>query len=110
MMTIDIDNPSGLVCTLTPLEVKQRRAEMRKKLLPSVISYHLEKLSLELTFSDEKSIRDELEQFVSLEQQCCGFLDFTISSSDSKLTLNIQGPSGSESTLMVFADAVSVCS
>ena len=77
---------------------------MRQKLLPHVTGWQLNGRNLTITFPNKKITRDEVEHFVELEQQCCGFLSFTISEQAEKLNLDVQGPEGSEAVLKLFAE------
>ena len=95
-----------LACSLTDAEVSERRAAARARLLPHVLDCRLNGLELLMEFPDVGALRSELETFVDIERQCCGFLDFAISSSGEKLTIRVAGPEGSQSTLQLFADAV----
>ncbi len=106
-MTTDTNDSIELACSLTDAELRERRAMMRKALLPHVVDCRLRGLELARVFSNVEASRSEVEQFVDLERQCCGFLTFTISPPGEKLTLNIEGPEGSQSTLKVLAEAAS---
>lgn len=106
-MTSDTNDSIELACSLTDAELRERRAMIRKALLPHVVDCRLSGLELAMDFSNVEAVRSDVEQFVDLERQCCGFLTFTISPPGEKLTLNIEGPEGSQSTLKVFAEAAS---
>ena len=106
-MRTNTNDSIELACSLTDTELRERRAMMRKALLPHVVDCRLRGLELAMVFSNVEALRSEVEQFVDLERQCCGFLTFTISPPGEKLTLNIEGPEGSQSTLEVFAEATS---
>ncbi|MGI9285548.1 MAG: hypothetical protein ACR2P1_09175 [Pseudomonadales bacterium] len=106
-MTDDTNDSIELACSLTHAELRERRAMMRKLLLPYVVDYRLAGRELALEFSMLRALRSKIEQFVELERQCCGFLTFTISPSGEKLTLKIEGPEGVQSTLNAFAEAAS---
>lgn len=106
-MTADTNDAIDLACSLTDAELRERRSMARKALLPHVVDCRLSGLELTMVFSNVEALRSELEQFVDLERQCCGFLTFTISPPGEKLTLNIEGPEGSQSILKEFAEAAS---
>jgi len=55
-----------------------------------------------LKFDDCKVVRSEVNDFVALERQCCGFLNFTISSPEEVLSLSITGPDGSQDTIKAW--------
>ena len=94
-----------VACSLTDAEYKERRFEMRQQLIPHITRIEHSELSLLLAFNDTKVARSEVMTFVDLEQQCCGFLNFVVSPSGEQLTLTIDGPEGSQSTLKAFAVA-----
>lgn len=94
----EFNSPS---CSLTEAELKQRRADVRRDLVPHVASVARHPGEVELTFDAE--IRSTVEDFVSLEQQCCGFLSFTLAPAGEPLVLTVQGPEGSGATLDMFA-------
>ncbi len=106
-MRTNTNDSIELACSLTETELRERRAMMRKALLPHVVDCRLSGLELAMVFSNVEALRSEVEQFVDLERQCCGFLTFTISPPGENLTLNIEGPEGSQSTLKVLAEAAS---
>ena len=107
-MTNNANKSIEVACSLTDVKLRERRAMARKVLLPHVIDCRLTGLKLALVFSDLEALRSDVEQFVELERQCCGFLTFTISPPGEKLTLNIEGPEGSLPTLKIFVEAASV--
>ena len=78
---------------------------VRKELLADVVECRLTGRQLVLEFRE--AVRSNVEQFVDLERQCCGFVTFTISPPGEKLTLNVEGPEGAESTLSALAEALS---
>ena len=95
----------SLACTLTDAELRERRATMRRILLPHVLACHSRDLELTMNFPNRESIREELDAFVDFERRCCAFLDFSITSTGENLLLTISGPDGSESTIRAFAEA-----
>ncbi len=92
-------------CSLSDNGRADRRALMRKSLLPHVANCELDGRTLSMAFANRAGLRSDLEAFVDLERQCCGFLSFSVSSQENRLMLTIEGPAGSESTLHLFADA-----
>ena len=106
-MTADTDDSIELACSLTDAELRERRAMMRKALVPHIVDCRLTGCELVLEFSNSQALRSKVEQFVDLERQCCGFLAFTLSPPGEKLTLKIEGPEGTQSTLSMFAEAIS---
>jgi len=98
-----------IACTLTNEEYKKRRTSIRQDLWPHLINASLQNLELVLEFTNNESMRQQVEHFIWLERQCCGFLTFNISPQGKPLILSIIGPEGSQSTLAkAFKEANSV--
>ena len=97
-------------CSLNDSEFHERRALGRRTLLPQVTASKRIQDGLILTFVGDEFLRSDLETFVSLERQCCGFLEFTISSDiagpDSPIELRIVGRPEAAATIEMFAQAV----
>jgi hypothetical protein len=100
-------HPATLACSLNDTDFRERRALMRKTLLPSVTSSKRTANGLHLSFANTEELCGDLETFVHLERQCCGFLTFTVTpqpaSADAPLTLLIEGPSEASATIEMFA-------
>ena len=62
--------------------------------------------ALRLTFRSAAGLKQEIEEFVRLEQQCCGFLTFTLTTGKEGLDLHIQGDANSAAVLDMFVDAL----
>ena len=89
-------------CSLTAEKLRMRRTNLRSTLVPRVVQ--IERLSdgFRIQFDDSVSLRKQVEEFVSLEQRCCGFLSFAISPPDECLVLSIQGPPEASGALELF--------
>jgi len=77
-----IDKKSEIACSLNDDEFHKRRALSREYFRNSVISLKRSELTLSLKFKQTPTLRTDIESFIELEQQCCGFLTFTISPKD----------------------------
>ncbi len=99
-------NSSEFACSLTGDEFRKRRAMARKFLVPHIIKTEKLASGLRLTFPDTDALRSRVDNFVSLERQCCGFLAFAVTPPGEGLSLTIEGPSEALPTLEMFAAAV----
>jgi hypothetical protein len=79
---------------------------MREALHPHLLRSKRTAPGLTLIFPDTDALRAQLEAFVDLERQCCGFLTFTISSEHEAMMLSIEGPAEAEGTIEMFADLI----
>lgn len=89
-------------CSLTPEEQRIRRRVIRASILPHVTSVASIPDGLRIEFATHKKLRDTLEEFIELEQSCCGFLNFALSPSSDLLCLHIKGPSDAEDVIEIF--------
>ena len=96
-----------LACLLTDAQMTARRILARDALLAHVAECRLNDLELIVEFADAQEIRSEVERFIELEKQCCGFLSFAVSPPGGRLTVRIEGPAGSQPVLRLLADALS---
>ena len=96
-------------CSLTAPELRERRALARASLVPHVITAVRSQEVLTVTFAASNAMRAQIESFVSLERQCCGFLDFDVSeqAGDRWLLLTVTGPAEAED-VMALMEAVLV--
>ena len=79
-------------CSLTTEDLRVRRIDIRSTLVPRIVQTERLFDGLRIKFDDSVSLRKQVEEFVSLEQKCCGFLSFAISPPDEGLVLSIHGP------------------
>ena len=100
---------SGVVevaCSLTDAELRHRRALVRKQLIPHILETEEIQHGLVLRFLESDEVRFEVERFVSLEQQCCGFLTFSITPTIKGLELTIEGPEEAGKVIRSFIDGI----
>jgi hypothetical protein len=79
-----------IVCTLSPTAMAPRLAQIRSLTQQHLQAYQLECSNLTLTY--DLAASDELRQIVSLERECCAFLDFEIRARADAVELYITGP------------------
>ena len=87
---------------------RDRRKFVRESLIPKILETEKSATGLQLVFEDTDSVRSDVELFVELESQCCGFLNFEIASRSEGLVLTIEGPPEANEFLSKFID-VSRC-
>ena len=76
---------------------------MRETLTPHVVSTDTPDNGLRLVFPRTRVLRQQLEALVRMEQECCGFLSFELTTQHKSITLTIEGPPQAKETLMMFA-------
>ena len=96
----------GLFCTLTPTQLRERRAFVRRALIPRVRGSNSLERGLDVYFDAGDGLPDLIEEFVALEQSCCAFLDFEIEQSGTGFTLSIRGPAEADAVLGMFRDGL----
>lgn len=105
-----LDEGAAIACTLNDAELSERRALARRTLLPQIIISQRISNGLTLTFTNSEANRENVETFVRLERECCGFLTFTLTPdtgpANESLVLTIQGPPEAAATMEMFARAV----
>jgi len=99
-------NAPEIACSLTDEEFQARRAAAREALLPHILETKELECGLKLTFPDNDTLRSNVESFVCLERQCCGFLTFAVTPPEVGLTVTIKGPPEAQATLDLLATAV----
>jgi len=97
---------TSLACSLNDDEYRERRAMVRKSLLPHILDTRPLEAGLLILFPDTGPIRADVETFARLERECCGFLNFTVKQTDEGLTLAIEGSPEAQSMIETFAKAV----
>ncbi len=100
-----LDADAAIACSLNDQEFRDRRALVRRTLLGHVNGFKRNGDTLTLQFEEGEKFRADLEHFVSLERQCCGFLTFAISDAP-RNELQISGPPGASATIDMFAAAI----
>ncbi len=104
-----LDAGQALACSLNDDAFRERRALARRTLLPKLHSMHRNADGVNLTFADCASLENQLSEFVDLERQCCGFLNFSIERTTTNgvpmLRLQISGPPDAAKSVDMFAAA-----
>lgn len=91
-----------LACSLTPQQLRERRAYVRKTLVPRVCSGNAVDGGLDVYFEGAADLRALVEEFIELESSCCAFLDFGIVERGPRLLLTIRGPEAAADVLEMF--------
>ncbi|MEL6205530.1 MAG: hypothetical protein AAFR47_09490 [Pseudomonadota bacterium] len=92
-----MDNTApAIFCTLSPPELRQRKAEVRAGLSPHIVTSSYAQGISRLAFARPAVARTQLEHLIKLEQACCPFFTFEIREMDNAFTLIVSGPEGSE--------------
>lgn len=100
-----LDTGAAVACSLSDAEFRERRALVRRTLIGEVTGWKRIANGLVLSFEDSETLRSDLAHFITLEKQCCGFLDFVIA--DAPLNeLVISGPPEASATIEMFAAAI----
>ena len=98
--------PVAIACTLTDAGFRERRTLARQTILPEIVDYQRIPNGLQLSFANCPTIRGDVERFILLEQDCCGFLTFDLMSeslqADEALVLTVTGPSGATAFIDTF--------
>lgn len=100
------EKATDVACSLNSAEFRKRRRLMCEALRPHLLCSKRSASGLTLAFAVTEPLRAQLETFVSLERQCCGFLTFTISSEREAMMLSIEGPPEAEATIEMFAGLI----
>lgn len=103
-----LDKDAAVSCSLNDEEFQDRRALARHTLIPKVESCRRDGDILRFTFHQSIGLRQTIEDFIELEQQCCGFLTFEVVDIDDEqpIILKIYGPPEATTTLDIFAAAI----
>ena len=98
---------TGLSCSLNDESYQARRLFVRKALLPKIIQKKKMSSGLLLTFKNSEAVLSDLQLFVKLESQCCGFLDFSTTILNNEVELSIEGPPEARDVLATFSAGLS---
>ncbi len=102
----DQPDPQEAACSLTDEAIRARRTLARKTLIPHIIDTQTIEGGLSLRFPESAEVRSNVELFVSLERECCGFLTFSITPPDDGLTLTIAGPPAAAAVVESFIEQI----
>ena len=102
------DTTGEFACSLTDREFRERRGMFRERLLPKAVSTSRTGDCLRLVFPNESAIRSEIDAFIDLERQCCGFLTFALSEGpeQNSTVLTISGPPAARTVMDLIAEAI----
>ena len=100
-----LDTGAAIACTLNDAEFRERRALARRTVISKITGTTRTDNGLILTFEGTEGILSDLKHFISLEQQCCGFLDFVISDG-SNIELTVSGPPEASATIDTFVATI----
>ncbi len=95
-----------LACSLNEEEYRERRRFVRESLIPKIQQSWKTESALKLTFENTETLKSDVELFVELESQCCGFLNFEITSGEEGLLLTIEGPPEASDVLSKFTSGL----
>jgi len=77
-----------LPCTLAQLDQRDRQVRIQSQIMGQVLKVSAVKNGLQLEFPYSKTLIEQLNVFISLEQTCCGFLNFTILKKNNKVNFD----------------------
>lgn len=104
-----LDKHAPVACSLNEDDFRKRRSYARQKLIPKISKVERIENGLIFHFNAEKQLEADIDTFVELERQCCGFLTFTVFPDEigtSQTTmLKIKAPPEGLATLEMFAQA-----
>ncbi len=99
----------SIACTLNNQELRDREQYARGKILPHAVRIEAMDaksgptgemlLGIRLEFEESSAIREQIEIFVAMERQCCGFLSYTVTPPETGLTVIIEGPKEAKAVL-----------
>ncbi|MEM7251296.1 MAG: hypothetical protein AAF493_07735 [Pseudomonadota bacterium] len=91
-----------LACTLTPDELCARREEVRAALLPHVVGITPLSNGVRIAFAPADGLRERVDAFIALENDCCAFLTLTATASAGGLLLEVTGPPEAAGVIEMF--------
>ena len=95
-----------LACSLSEEEYRERRRFVRESLIPKIQQSRKTESGLQLIFENTETLKSDVELFVELESQCCGFLTFEVTPKGDALELMIRGPAEAKDVLDKFVSAL----
>lgn len=96
------DTSTAIACNLLEPHLRDRKVALRGKLAPFLTDANYNDGTSQLAFSKPGVTRQTLDQFMVSEGDCCSFLNFDLSETDTHFHLNITGPAGSEELVRNF--------
>ena len=87
------DTSCTQTCSLDQNALEARKELYRRLLMPRLLRSERTANELQLVFAANETTRAEIEAFIGLERQCCGFLTFDVvdDPSNVELVLSIAG-------------------
>ncbi|HEX2233510.1 MAG TPA: hypothetical protein VHG69_09115 [Thermoleophilaceae bacterium] len=76
-------------CSLPVVEQGARAAEFRALAASALVDRDRDDGAVRLSFRDEPSVREAVEDLARRERECCSFLDFRVEQRDGRVTLAI---------------------
>ncbi len=92
----------GYHCSLTTEQQRIRRSRVRDDILPLVCAVNRTGNCLRLELVQASGNRELLEEFIALERDCCGSLDFSLSEEHESLSLLVEGPPDATDLIDLF--------
>ena len=95
------ETTTEMACSLDEAALRNRKLMFRERLLPQALQINRTGDGLHIVFVDGPALRDELQTFIALERECCGFLDFELTEDlgESRLLLDVTGPVAAQAAL-----------
>ena len=101
------DTTTELACSLDGEAIDDRRVLFQERLLGHALgTAHIEG-GLRITFPNDPAVLAEIRGLIALERQCCGFLDFKLTTDveNSRSLLSITGPPNAYAVLRQLESA-----
>lgn len=92
----------GYHCSLTTEQQRIRRSRVGDDILPLVCAVNRTGNCLRLELVQASGNRELLEEFIALERDCCGSLDFSLSEEHESLSLLVEGPPDATDLIDLF--------
>ena len=87
-----------IVGSLTDEEFRRREREVIERLMPLSTSAAETDTGYSFSFPHSRNILSDIAEFITLERECCPFLDFDLSLGTSRddILLSLSGPAGAK--------------
>ena len=97
-----------LACSLNDLERGERITWFCQSLLPAATKRREIDDGVQILFAKSDAVRRQIETFISLERDCCGFADFAIVDDpvDQCILLNITGSVKAQGVIRQMVDVL----
>lgn len=99
------DDGCEVVCTLPEASLEDRRAMVKREILPHVTSHARTSDGFRLEFRRDPEVRNRLEQWAELEGRCCQEARFEIDEEGDGLRLTVHGIDPSGNALATLLDS-----